>query len=283
MTSRAAARLVFLGTGAAANVARCQTAIAVQFAPDDVLLLDTAGGFEVARQLERAGISLPAIRYVFLSHRHSDHLGGLEPLLLRIGMYPGAHRADQFGPVGLTIYGEARVLDAGRALIRLMTSVAPEIITQRVGRLEWVPLAAGEARALGPGARLWRFPVEHPPYDGSASGCVVELERSGHTWRLVYSGDTRPAPELGRQARGANVLLHEVGGLDQDAAATHGFGHSTAGEAARLAAAAGAGRLFLYHVGDDASVAAYLAEAQRYFSGPLVIPNDLDAFDLVLG
>ena len=38
------------------------------------------------------------------------------------------------------------------------------------------------------------------------------LERGGDTpWKLVFSGDTRPCPQLVEAARGATLLIHEVG------------------------------------------------------------------------
>ena len=54
-------------------------------------------------------------------------------------------------------------------------------------------------------------------------GCLVELDGV----RLAYSGDTRPVPRLIEAAQGADVLVHEAGGLDQHAAEIHTQGHST--------------------------------------------------------
>jgi ribonuclease Z len=34
-------------------------------------------------------------------------------------------------------------------------------------------------------------------------------------WRLVYSGDTRPCPQMVEMARGATILIHEAT-FDQD-------------------------------------------------------------------
>ena len=65
-------------------------------------------------------------------------------------------------------------------------------------------------------------------------------------------------------ARGARVLLHEAFGADnsiEDAA------HTAAGGAARIAAAAGVGRLVLIHLNPlDAGEEALLASARRYFA-----------------
>lgn len=61
---------------------------------------------------------------------------------------------------------------------------------------------------------LVSFPVVHCP---QAYGVVLQassrINNIGKTipgWKVVYSGDTRPCPELVRAAHGATVLIHEV-------------------------------------------------------------------------
>lgn len=61
---------------------------------------------------------------------------------------------------------------------------------------------------------LMSFPVIHCP---QAFGVVLRaLERLNSVgkvipgWKIVYSGDTRPCPELTEASRGATVLIHEA-------------------------------------------------------------------------
>src|SRR5437773_408543 len=79
---------------------------------------------------------------------------------------------------------------------------------------------------------------------GDAGASVLDI--GGH--RIVYSGDTRPSTALTEAARGADLLIHEVGGLDAQADRVHLPGHSTAGEAGRIAAEAGVRALALTHI-----------------------------------
>jgi ribonuclease Z len=99
--------------------------------------------------------------------------------------------------------------------------------------------------------------------------------------RLVYSGDSRPTAALRLAAGEADVLIHEAGGLDAQQKRVALAGHSTAGEAARQAKAAGVKRLFLHHVPDDAGVPALLAEACQHFSGLVYAPQDGDSYPLL--
>ncbi|KAK9266804.1 hypothetical protein L1049_025277 [Liquidambar formosana] len=66
-------------------------------------------------------------------------------------------------------------------------------------------------------------------------------------WKIVYSGDTRPCPELIEASRGATVLIHEAtfeDGMVEEAIARN---HSTTKEAVEVGSSAGAYRIILTH------------------------------------
>lgn len=66
-------------------------------------------------------------------------------------------------------------------------------------------------------------------------------------WKVAYSGDTRPCPELVKAARGATVLIHEAtfeDGLLDEAIAKN---HSTTKEAVEVGDSAGVYRIILTH------------------------------------
>jgi ribonuclease Z len=75
---------------------------------------------------------------------------------------------------------------------------------------------------------------------------LVGPERPGR--RFVYTGDTRPTDTTRSIAEGADLLVHEATFDDSEAARARETGHSTAREAAKLAAAADVRRLILTHV-----------------------------------
>ncbi|XVF24938.1 hypothetical protein REPUB_Repub13aG0170700 [Reevesia pubescens] len=98
---------------------------------------------------------------------------------------------------------------------------------------------------------LISFPVVHCP---QAFGIVLKATERVNSvgkvipgWKIVYSGDTRPCPELVAASRGATVLIHEAtfeDGLVEEAIARN---HSTTKEAIEVGNSAGAYRIILTH------------------------------------
>ncbi|XP_004486765.1 tRNase Z TRZ3, mitochondrial isoform X2 [Cicer arietinum] len=98
---------------------------------------------------------------------------------------------------------------------------------------------------------LISFPVVHCP---QSFGVVLKAEERTNSvgkvipgWKIVYSGDTRPCPELIEASRGATVLIHEATfeeGMVEEAIAKN---HSTTNEAIEMGEAANVYRIILTH------------------------------------
>lgn len=124
---------------------------------------------------------------------------------------------------------------------------------------------------------LISFPVVHCP---QSYGVVLEAEKRISSvgkvipgWKIVYSGDTRPCPELIKASRDATVLIHEATfeeGMVEEAIAKN---HSTTNEAIETGEAANVYRIILTHF------------SQRYPKIPVINKEHMDktciAFDLM--
>jgi ribonuclease BN (tRNA processing enzyme) len=100
-----------------------------------------------------------------------------------------------------------------------------------------------------------------------------------HSSRVVaYSGDTAPCANVSELARGAGLLLHEATVLESVSVE---IGHSTAAEAAAVAAEAGVSELWLVHTHPwlyrDGE--ANLHEAESLFSGKIHVAHDGDTLE----
>lgn len=267
MTGQIGPRILLLGTGGAANERRNQACILMLRADPTMpaLLLDTGNGLNIVRALLSASIDPLTVQDVFVSHRHPDHSGGLDPLL---GWRRSAVERQGRPPIdaGLRIHTEPRTRDA---LLAGYQAVNAGAVAALGDAIQWVPLTDGQPVAL-PGGLLIPFLVDHLPVDGGAMGCLLDIDGV----KIAYSGDTRPSERLIEAARGADVLLHECGGLDANAERVHRPRHSTAGDAGRVAKGAGVKRLILTHISNEDILPVMLAEAEAAFGGPVTMAED---------
>ncbi len=250
-------RVIFLGTGAALNWERAQTSLAVPLADGETMLIDASSGTVLLRQLEAAEITLESVRHLFVSHLHFDHAGGLAPLLTALAPLPGA---------SLAVYATPGTLEGLRELLAL---TIPGVEGWLKGRLAWCELDPGASVRVND-AEVTPFAVDH------GIECVgFRVARAGSV--AVFSADTRPCPQMVENARGADLVIHEVHGLQAEAERAHVLGHPTAAEAGRIARDAAAGRLVLTHFRSSRSAdpGVLAAEAEASFGQPVEVACDL--------
>jgi ribonuclease Z len=255
--------VLFLGTGSAIpskyrNVTAMMLTIpAVAAYPAVSVLLDCGEGTvgQLQRMLGRAeaSVHLSQLQLVHISHIHADHLLGL-PGVLRARQQ--ARQARSLPTAPLMVVGPkplwqwliAAGFVPGRDFMLTMNhNFFPEGVTasdHSVGTnatgQKMVARIQERLASLGI-VRFATVPVIHCRF---ATGCVVE-HASG--WKLVWSGDTRPCPEIATMAQGADVLIHEatfdVDLIDEAKAKNH----STTPEAIDIANQAGVKALVLTH------------------------------------
>jgi ribonuclease Z len=253
--------VTFLGTGDPLNGERAQASIAVPLAGGEAMLFDASSGTVLLGQLDAAGIPPDSVRHLFVTHSHFDHVGGLAPLLIALTALAEA---------SLTIHATPQTLASLRDLLSL---TIPGVEDWLGDRLRWAELIPGKSTIAG-NAEVTPFLVDH------GMECVgFRITQGGST--MVHAADTRPCPNVVEYASGADLLVHEAYGSEDDAKQAHAFGHSTAADAGRVARDAGVRRLVLTHFrsGNFVDPARLGAEAEAAFGGPVEVSHDLDAFD----
>lgn len=264
-------RLTFLGTAAARpTVGRNVSGVAVQ-REGDLFLFDCGEGTQ--RQMMRFGTGF-AVRAIFVSHVHADHLLGIPGLLRTMALQGRTEPITLYGP-----RGSARVLRSLAALgadrVRFAVDVAESGPGEGLRAADYGVYAfevdhgtAAAGWALVEDARPGRFDVErarelgipegplygriHRGEDVEVGGRIVRATelvgppRAG--LKVVYTGDTRPCLTTVRRAEGADALIHEATFGEEERERARQTFHSTAAEAAEIARDAGVERLLLTHL-----------------------------------
>jgi ribonuclease Z len=223
----------------------------------------------------RYGVSF-ALNDIFFSHFHADHFLGLPGLLRTMALQGRTDPFHAWGPPGATrILKHAASLGAERPTFPLhVHELEPGAVVKR-GEYSVVAASAvhrgppsltyaivedvrrgrfnpERARELGiPEGPLWGriHRGENVKLDDGRvidAGTLVGPTRHGR--RVVITGDTRPCEATVDLARGADLLVHEATFAEEEAERARETGHSTAREAADVAARAGVRRLVLTHL-----------------------------------
>jgi ribonuclease BN (tRNA processing enzyme) len=240
-------------------------------------------GYGASKQLISAGIALNRVRYIFITHHHSDYNLELGPLFYNAWITGLPVRVDAYGPPGLTRMTrdffnylkfdiDTRIDDEGRADPRTLFTAHD--------------FAKPGMVLTNDDVKVTSCLVRHPPIKQAYAYRFDAKDRS-----VVISGDTAYAPELAEFAKGADVLVHEVMYLPGVEALVRRLpnakrlrehlmaAHTLPEDAGKIATQAGVKTLVLSHFvpGDDASITdeQWAEGARKTFKGQIVVGKDL--------
>ena len=276
-------RIILLGTKGGPTVgnpgrSNCATLLLINDIP---YLIDC--GYDVSRQMISAGIALHRLRYIFITHHHSDHNLEYGPLIYNAWATGQPIQIDAYGPAGLKKLTkdffeyekfdiDTRIVDEGsrdpRKLIDVHEFDKPGVVMQNAE------------------VKITSCRVRHPPITQSYAYRFDSKDRS-----IVISGDTAYAPELAEFAKGADVLVHEamylpaIEKLIKDVAGAPRLrehliaSHTATEDVGKIAAQAGVKTLVLSHLvpGNDPSITddQWMEGVRKHFTGRIIVGKDL--------
>lgn len=244
------------------------------------IIIDT--GFGVTFKLLEAGINLSLIKYIFITHHHSDHNLELGPLLYNAWINGLKEKIHVFAPSGLisllSFYWqsnqfdiETRIKDEGRPDIREL------IVSHEYSEGKVISNSDFEVTAMK---------NIHPPIIESYA---LNFKMGNKT--IVFSGDTAYCPALATFAFNADYLVHEVMYIPaveemvkrrpnavklKESILSH---HTSTEDVGRIASAAKVKTLVLTHFvpADDKSLTeqVWLNAVKTTFSGNIIVGKDL--------
>lgn len=289
--------VVFYGTGGSVPTARRATACTLIRAGGDRILVDCGEGAQ--RQMQRS-TGLVQVDDIYLTHFHADHYLGIPGLLKTYELHDREAPLRVLGPPGLTelfvaldrIMGrvsyplELIELDGSRPVRYATFEIRPFEVEHRVRALGYALVederpgrfdpAAAEARGVTPGPDFARLQAGES-VAGIDPADVMGDARPGR--KLVFTGDTAPCEMTAVAAEGAKLLVHEASFADDEEGRARETFHSTARQAARIAAEAQVTMLALVHISSRYHVGAVLDEAREEFEATLA-PRDFDIVEI---
>lgn len=263
--------LTMLGTGNA-GVTECYNTCFVLSENDKHLLVDGGGGNLLLQRFKAAGLKWQDMQHIIVTHKHIDHLLGIVWMLrfLLQNMNRGKFAGEAY------IYGHDEVITALRQLAHMLLSAKETRYLDE--RLHLVEVKDGETLCIN-GRSITFFDIQSRKE--KQFGFCMELDDG----RLCCCGD-EPYRECEHDyAAGAKWLLHEAFCLSAEAEEFKPYEkhHTTAADAAMMAEKLGVKNLLLYHTEDKNILRRkelYSAEAARYFSGRIFVPDDLEKISL---
>lgn len=286
-TSKARTRLILLGTKGGPRVGgdRSNPANAI-IVGDTPFIIDC--GYGVTRQMIRAGIPPVGLRYIFVSHHHSDHNLEYGNLYYNAWVAGSVAKVEAYGAPGLEaltrdyfrlnhIDIQTRMEDEGRKDPR-------ELLVAHDIKEDGLVLKTDEVTVTA-------FQTPHPPMTDLA------FRFDTPDGSIVLTGDTAYNPKLADFARGADILVHEVihvPSVDRIVASVPNAdtlkkhlieSHTSTEDVGRIATMAGVKLLVLSHfVPGDLPVTdeQWLEGVRKTYDGRVAVGRDLMEFALPL-
>jgi ribonuclease BN (tRNA processing enzyme) len=262
-------------------------------------LIDAGDG--VTRRIVQAGYDFKKIGKIFITHPHDDHTNGLATLLASEWEYQRRDPIDIYGGGVETLVKGAIAYLTPNAEIRWAEGKKTPMADIFHGHDVDAGVIYEDAnvKVIAAENTHFHFPAGSPPF-GKYKSFSYRFETPGRI--VVFTGDTGPSDAVTALAKGADVLVTEVGmpddviglfkrnGVWQSKTPEEQAGfirhmheeHLTPEDVGKMAATAGVKTVVMTHLGPTVdpqdNYQRYVDGAKKYFRGRIVLAKDLMKF-----
>ena len=282
-----------LGCGSAIPTPRHNPASQVVNFRDNLLMIDCGEGAQ--KMMRRLGLRFARLNHVFISHMHGDHCLGLPGLLSTLGLHERTGTVVVHLPAGglevmktitdyfcrqspFDIVYDPIEGDGGVVLDTPSLSVEAFPLYHRIPCYGYLFREKEKLRHLrGDMVKFHDIPVsrlqqikegaDYVKPDGTVIANAMLTTPADPSRSYAYCSDTMFDERVAEAVRGVDLLYHEATYTSELARQARERGHSTAAEAARIAAMAGVKQLMIGHYSkryDDLEV--LVADARTEFA-----------------
>ena len=286
-------QLTILGCNAATPRKNAQTTAQLLEINGQMVLIDCGEGTQI--QLRKLGIKFARIQHIFISHLHGDHFYGLIGLISTFRLLGRTADLHVYGPKGIkeVITLQLKLAkswtDYNLFFHELEEEVSTLILDHEKFTVETLPLdhrvytngylfreKVGKRKINS--AAVANYGVDVADMENLKQGKDIQLPNGDWVENQLltfdpaspksyaFCSDTAYKPDLAELVQGVSCLYHEATFLDTHQDLAVKTKHSTAEEAAQIAAKAEVGQLILGHFSSRyPDLNAFIEQAQRHF------------------
>ena len=264
-------KIIMLGTGNGGTIDLYNTCFVIQNENGN-FLIDTGGSIEIIKRLKQVDIDYKSIRNIFISHSHTDHILGIFWLFKKIS------RNVMHGDIKekINLYCNDVVYEAIREVAKY---ILPDKLMNAIYSIV-------DFKVLNDGDKYNINGIDYTFFDIKAKGTKqFGFECTLNDKRLAFLGDETLNPSLYDKIKDYDYVMHEAFCLDSEENIFHAYEkhHSTTRSVSEVMNKLDIKNLILYHTEDshkEQRKELYTKEAQKYFNGNVIVPNDLESIDI---
>lgn len=265
-------KIIMLGTGCGGTLDLYNTCFVIQNENGD-FLIDTGGSIEIIKRLNDANIDYKTLKHIFISHSHTDHILGLIWLFKKLSVHAMHGGIED----KINIYCNNVVFEA-------VKEVSKYILPEKLMNIIYDVI---DFKILNDGDGYIINGVDYTFFDIHAKGTLqFGFECTLNSKKLIFLGDETCNSNLYERIKGADYVMHEAFCLDSEEHIFHAYEkhHSTAKSVSVVMNDLNIKNLILYHTEEshkDERKKLYVEEAKKYFSGEVIVPDDLETIDII--
>lgn len=260
-------KIIMLGTGNGGTLDLYNTCFVIQNNNGN-FLIDTGGSIEIIKRLNDSNVDYKKLKHIFTSHSHTDHILGLFWLFKKIS------RLAMHGEIEekINIYCNSVVFETIKEVSK---HILPTKLMDAIYNIV-------DFKILKDGDKYTINGVDYTFFDIHAKGTMqYGFECILNNKKLIFLGDETCNPVIYERLQGADYVMHEAFCLDSEENIFHAYekNHSTTRSVSEVMNKLDIKNLILYHTEEshkEQRKSLYTEEAQEYFNGNIIVPNDLE-------
>ena len=265
-------QIIMLGTGSA-MVTKCYNTCFVLKTGNENLLVDAGGGNGILSQVDSVGIDWSDLKYMFVTHAHTDHILGVVWVIRKISSLILENKYEN----NFNIYCHDEAAKAIYSLCK--ATLAPKFLNCLDKNIFINEVIDGEKLIIND-MSIEFFDIHSDKTKQFGFTALLSDKR-----RLACLGDEPYNPKCRKYVYGCDYMMCEAFCLysQRDEFKPYEKFHSTALDAGKLAEELEIKNLILYHTEDknlNTRKNSYTSEVKTVFSGNVYVPDDLEVIDL---